>query len=76
MTALPWVAFTSLTHPMRQHPADSIPRFAFGKVFGDHSLRQMPLGVQGHHALMDGVHIGRFYTQFQEYLSFPDSVLG
>jgi chloramphenicol O-acetyltransferase len=47
------------------------PRFAFGKVFGDPSLRQMPLAVQGHHALMDGVHVGKFYTQIQEYLLEP-----
>ena len=75
MTAMPWVAFTSLLHPMQQHPADSIPRFAFGKVFGDHEMRQMPLGVQGHHALMDGLHLGKFYTQVQDYLWHPDLVL-
>jgi len=76
MTAMPWVSFTSVTHPMQQHPADSIPRFAFGKIFGERSALQMPLGAQGHHALMDGVHMGKFYTQVQEYLSHPELVLG
>ena len=75
LTAMPWVAFTGLTHPMQQHPADSIPRFAFGRVFGDSSCRQMPLQVQGHHGLMDGLHIGMFYTQFQEYASNPEVAL-
>jgi len=76
MTAMPWVSFTGFLHPMQQHPADSIPRFAFGKIFGDHNLRQMPLSVQGHHAVMDGLHIGKFYTQMQEHLSHPDLALG
>ena len=31
----------------------------------------MPLAVQVHHALMDGVHVGRFYALMQEYLSEP-----
>src|SRR4030042_3100752 len=31
MTAIPWVSFTSFMHPMRPHPADSLPGFAWGK---------------------------------------------
>jgi chloramphenicol O-acetyltransferase type A len=76
MTALPWVSFTSFTHPMRLHPADSIPRFAWGKYFEEGALLKMPLSVQGHHALMDGIHMGRFYAEVQEYLHHPASVLG
>jgi chloramphenicol O-acetyltransferase type A len=76
MTSLPWVSFTSFTHPMRLHPADSIPRFAWGKYFEQGGLLKMPLSVQGHHALMDGIHMGRFYAEVQEYLHHPSSVLG
>jgi chloramphenicol O-acetyltransferase type A len=76
MTALPWVSFTAFTHPMKQHPADSIPRFAWGKFFKEQDHLKMPLSVQGHHALMDGLHMGRFYGQVQEYFDNPFSVLG
>jgi chloramphenicol O-acetyltransferase type A len=76
MTALPWVSFTSFTHPMRQHPADSIPRFAWGKFFQDGSRLKIPLSVQGHHALMDGIHMGKFYARMEEYLQNPDDVIG
>lgn len=76
MTALPWVSFTSFTHPMRQHPADYIPRFAWGKYFQEGELLKMPLSVQGHHALMDGIHMGRFYAEVQDYLYRPEDVLG
>jgi chloramphenicol O-acetyltransferase type A len=76
MTAIPWVSFTSFMHPMHLQPADSVPRFAWGKLFEDGKFLKMPLGVQGHHALMDGLHMGRFYAEVQEYLHHPGSVLG
>jgi len=76
LTAIPWVSFTSFTHPMKLHPADSVPRFAWGKYFEEGGKLKMPLSVQGHHALMDGIHMGRFYAEIQEYLHLPASVLG
>lgn len=76
MTVLPWLAFTSFTHPMQLHPADSIPRFAWGKFFEEGELLKMPLSAQGHHALMDGIHIARFYARVQDYLHHPGLVLG
>ena len=76
MTAIPWVSFTSVMHPMHLDPADSVPRIAWGKFFEDGELLKMPLGVQGHHALMDGIHIGRFYAKVQDYLQQPGVVLG
>jgi len=76
MTALPWVSFTSFTHPMQLHPADSIPRFAWGKLFEEGKLLKMPLSVQGHHALMDGIHMARYYEIVQEYFQQPEVVLG
>lgn len=76
ISVIPWVSFTAFQHPMPLHPADSIPRFAVGKYFADERMLQMPLGVQGHHALVDGLHIGRFYQQMQELLSDPRGTLG
>ena len=76
MTSIPWVSFTSFTHPMQFHPADSIPRFAWGKYFQDGDTLKMPLSVQGHHAVMDGIHVGRFYETVQDYLHHPEIVLG
>jgi chloramphenicol O-acetyltransferase type A len=76
MTALPWVPFTSFTHPMQLHPADSIPRFAWGKIFEEGESLKMPLSVQGHHALMDGIHMGRYYEIVQRHFQKPETVLG
>ncbi|MDP8248439.1 MAG: chloramphenicol acetyltransferase [Candidatus Tritonobacter lacicola] len=76
MTAIPWVSFTSFMHPLHLHPADSLPRFAWGKFFEEGKFLKMPLSVQAHHALMDGIHMGRFFAKVQGYLQQPGIVLG
>jgi chloramphenicol O-acetyltransferase type A len=76
MSPIPWVSFTSFSHPMQFHPEDSIPRFAWGKYFKESNTLKMPLSVQGHHAVMDGIHMGRFYETVQDYLDHPEGVLG
>ena len=75
MTAIPWVSFTSSMHPLYL-PADSVPRLAWGKYFREGNALKMPLGVQAHHALVDGLHVGRYYLLVQELLSHPADVLG
>jgi chloramphenicol O-acetyltransferase type A len=76
MTSIPWVSFTSFMHPLHLHPVDSVPRFAWGKFFDEGDLVNMPLSVQGHHAIMDGLHAARFYSEVQGYFQHPDLVLG
>jgi chloramphenicol O-acetyltransferase type A len=75
-TAIPWVSFTSFKHPMHYHPGDSIPRFAWGKITDEGNTKQMPLNAQAHHALMDGVHMGKFYKEVQRFLNEPETYLG
>jgi chloramphenicol O-acetyltransferase type A len=75
MTSIPWVSFTSFHHPLKLHPADSVPRFAWGKYRQQGEKVLMPLSVQGHHALMDGLHAGLFYEEFQRLLDQPDQLL-
>lgn len=76
LTVIPWVSFTSFIHPMHLQPADSVPRFAWGKFFEESELLKMPLEVQAHHALMDGIHMGKFYEIVQDYFNQPDFLLG
>jgi chloramphenicol O-acetyltransferase type A len=75
MTSIPWVSFTSIQHPIHLHPIDSVPRIAWGKFFAEGGAVKMPLSVQAHHALLDGVHVGRYYTQVQDYLDQPERLL-
>jgi chloramphenicol O-acetyltransferase type A len=75
MTAIPWVTFTSFMHPLHLNPPDSVPRFAWGKFYLEGERIKMPLSVQVHHALMDGIHIGRFYEKLQFFLDHPELAL-
>lgn len=75
MTAIPWVSFTSFMHPLK-FPVDSVPRFAWGKFYKDGDILKIPLSIQGHHAVMDGVHVGRYYEIIQDLLNHPEAVLG
>ena len=49
---------------------------AFYLVAEESELLKMPLSVQGHHALMYGVHVGKFYAEVQDYFRDPVSILG
>ncbi|MCD4685024.1 MAG: chloramphenicol acetyltransferase [Anaerolineae bacterium] len=75
-TAMPWVSFTSVMHPLKLSPVDSIPRIAWGKFFTEGARLKMPVSVQAHHGLVDGVHAGRYFERLQTYLDDPDAVLG
>lgn len=75
MSAIPWITFTSFAHPMTI-PADSVPRFAWGKVTEIGGGSKMPLSVQGHHALVDGIHVAWYFERVQEYLWGPEWYLG
>jgi chloramphenicol O-acetyltransferase type A len=75
-TSIPWVSFTNMMHPISLFPTDSVPRLAWGKYFEQGDRLLMPLGVQAHHAVMDGLHMGRYFIKVQEYLDTPEEVLG
>lgn len=75
MTGIPWVAFTGLQHPIRLGHVDSVPRIAWGKFAPAGERLRMPLSVQAHHALMDGIHVGRYFSRVQEYLDQPHRLL-
>ena len=70
-TTLPWVHFTSFTHARHGGSEDSIPKFAFGRIDADGARRWMPLSVEVHHALVDGVHVGRFVQAFEAAMCDP-----
>ena len=71
ITSLPWISFTALMHPIQMQSPDSIPRIAWGKFDTAGEKTILPLSVQTHHALMDGIHIGKFYLNLQQYLDDP-----
>ena len=63
MTALPWLAFTAFTHARGE--GDDRPKIAFGRFREEGGRLLMPVAVDVHHALCDGVHVGRFFERLQ-----------
>jgi len=74
-TTLPWVSFTSFAHARTPGRGESIPRIAFGKFLRDGDRIHLPISVEVHHALMDGLHVGRFFMSLEAALAKPESYL-
>ena len=72
-TAIPWVAFTSVKHPVSKQAGTGIPLIAFGKIHEQNGKMMMPVSLDVHHALMDGYHAGMFFEKLQEYFLNPSS---
>ncbi|WP_163193003.1 chloramphenicol acetyltransferase [Clostridium thermarum] len=75
ITSLPWISFTSVTHPIHMNPTDSVPRIAWGRFFEENGRIKLPLSIQVHHALMDGVHVGQYFNYLQQILDNPGKYL-
>jgi chloramphenicol O-acetyltransferase len=70
VSAIPWLSFTSIQHPARSKHDDSVPRIAWGKVTEPTPGKyQMPLSLQVHHALVDGLHMARFFEAAEKELA-------
>lgn len=72
LSSFPWVAFTNLQHAMNYRREDSVPRIVWGKFFETEGQVKMPLSVQAHHAVVDGIHTGRYFEKIQEWLDEPE----
>lgn len=72
ITSMPWISFTGVTHPIDLSKTDSIPRIAWGKFFEENGTMKLPLSVQVNHALMDGIHVGRYFNDLQELIDHPE----
>jgi len=68
LTAIPWVSFSGFIHPGPLDPPDSIPRIAWGRFREDADRVDLPLNVQVHHALVDGIHVGRFFENVESLI--------
>ena len=73
-SVLPWIAFSSFQHARRGDPDDSVPKIVFGRHYEAAGRRVLPVSVEVHHALMDGLHVGRFCELLsREFASLPAS---
>ncbi len=65
-SVLPWLRFTGYANALPG--SDSIPRIVFGQVVAERRTMKMPVAVEVHHALADGLDVARFFERFGEEL--------
>lgn len=65
ITCAPWFSFTQMMHPISLSKEDSVPRLSWGKYFQQDGKYLLPFSVQANHALLDGIHVGRFVEHLQ-----------
>ena len=68
-SAIPWIDFTSISHARSFSHLDSCPKISFGKMTETNGKKSMPISIHGHHALMDGFHVGQFIDEFQKLMN-------
>jgi chloramphenicol O-acetyltransferase type A len=64
-TCIPWLDFSQITHPVDTRQVDSVPRIAWGKFAPDGTVS---VGLQAHHALVDGRHVSQFFERLEQQL--------
>jgi chloramphenicol O-acetyltransferase type A len=74
-TTLPWLHFSSFSHARNWQREDAVPKISFGRIDADGARLWLPLSVEVHHALMDGLHVGRYVQAFEAALQAPESWL-
>lgn len=67
-TTLPWIRFTSFSNALRGN-GDCVPRVAFGKCSEDSGRWKLPVSVEVHHAIVDGIDVGSFLHELQRSLA-------
>ncbi|HMS39481.1 MAG TPA: CatA-like O-acetyltransferase [Pyrinomonadaceae bacterium] len=70
-SVIPWVSFTSFKHATRLDRRQSVPRMVFGKMFDEGEKKKLPHSVEVHHALCDGIHVGKYFLALQEKFDNP-----
>ncbi|MFK8010412.1 MAG: CatA-like O-acetyltransferase [Marinicellaceae bacterium] len=69
---IPWISFTSFSHPRNYATNDSIPKIVFGKYYPENNRIKIPISIEVHHALMDGYHMGKYLETLQTILNHCD----
>jgi chloramphenicol O-acetyltransferase type A len=75
-SVIPWATFNSISHARKGGRQESVPKVAFGKYREEGGRAIMPVSAEVHHALMDGLHVGRYLERLENYFSNPHAALG
>jgi len=71
ITNIPWFSFTSIVHPYDKKYG-YIPVITIVKYFKEGDKLLVPIGIQVHHGLVDGIHVGKFYQNLSNMCYSPE----
>lgn len=67
-STIPWNSFSALLHPTPLDKTESVPKITFGKFSIRDGKKFLPVSIEAHHGLADGIHIARYLEEFQRQL--------
>lgn len=67
-SCLPWISFTSLNSEKSGNRDDSVPKITLGKYEKIGENLRLPYSIQVNHRLIDGIHLGKLFTELQKFL--------
>jgi len=68
-TTIPWRSFSALLHPTNFDPKECIPKITFGKFNISDGKKYLPVSIEAHHGLADGLHLAKYVEEFERQLS-------
>ena len=68
-STIPWNSFSGLLHPANIDRKESVPKITFGKFAVRDGKRMLPISIEAHHGLVDGLHIAKYLNEFQKQLN-------
>lgn len=68
-STLPWRKFSSLTHVRNFNNNDCVPKITFGKFYEQNDKKLIPVSVDVHHSLADGLHVANYLEEFQKFMN-------
>jgi len=71
-SVIPWVHFTSVSHARNHRTGESVPKIIFGRFQEEGDRCPLPVSIEVHHALVDGLHVGQFFAALQAAFDDPE----
>ncbi|UFH32455.1 chloramphenicol acetyltransferase [Chryseobacterium sp. C-71] len=68
-TTIPWKSFSAMLHPTNFDPKECIPKITFGKFNIRDGKKYLPVSIEAHHGLADGIHLAKYFEEFERQLS-------
>jgi chloramphenicol O-acetyltransferase type A len=70
-SVIPWISFLCISHPRKYKTTESIPKIVLGKYYEKQKQLLMPISIELHHSLADGLHVANYLNKLQEILDQP-----